>query len=215
MQALAYYNRLSPWEEGVSLHESRDRGLTWTKVMTATDEGELNGLISAQEAQAPSGAATQPVRIVEYGDALEFLDSGGDWRRADLEQKEGETVRALAASPQHEQDDTYYALGDFSLWRTTDGGETWERWQDPRLAGRTFDNALTALAVTPPIADGSYHLLVGTNAGEFWILTPYDAGSVEPDQPTAQPAVQPTAERAETPAPDSAETAGATPAASR
>ncbi|MFN2202975.1 MAG: WD40/YVTN/BNR-like repeat-containing protein [Caldilineaceae bacterium] len=194
VQALAHYTRLTPWESGVSLHKSTDHGQTWTTIMTATDEAQLDTFLAANH---DAVAEPIPMQIVDYGDSLEVLDADGQWQTADLEQKEGESIIAVVPSPNHKQDGVYYALGDFSLWRTGDNGNTWSRWRDPRLAGRTYDNALTALAVTPPLADGSYELVVGTNAGEFWILSPVAA---QEPAATAQPAVTPAQEQADEPA---------------
>lgn len=175
VRALARFTRLSPWEKGVSLHESTDRGITWTQELTTTTESEMEevllerGIISVRD--------KIPIRVADYGSRLEVQVAGEPWQRAELEQKPSESILAVVPSPLQQEAGTYYVLGDYSLWRTTDSGQSWLRWRDLRLAGREYENALTALAVTPTLPDGSYRILIGTNAGEFWILVP-------PVQPT-------------------------------
>ncbi len=75
-------------------------------------------------------------------------------------------------SPDFAADYTVYALSQAGLFRSSDGGATWERWADERLSGRDYKNALTVGAASPLLKDGSYRLFVGTAAGEFWTLDP-------------------------------------------
>ena len=184
VQALARYTRLAPWETGVSLHVSADRGLTWSQAFTATNESKMEDRLDAEDL-----AMIGPTRfhIVDYGDALTVMGDNGEWRHVDLQQGDGEKLRAVVPSPAHEEESTYYLLGDYSLWRTTDEGKTWSEWQDARLEGRDYAKALTALAVTPQFPDGSHRLLLGTYAGEFWMLSPSDALAVVDAPPASAP----------------------------
>jgi serine/threonine-protein kinase len=60
------------------------------------------------------------------------------------------------------------------LWRIRDLGEgpLVDEWVDERVAQRVFTDTFSALAVSPPMADGRYKLVVGTQAGEVWALDP-------------------------------------------
>ena len=172
LQAFARYQRISPWEAGVSLWESADRGLSWTLVVTAVSESELAG----QSANVLSTEPELPVRIAGYGETVEARSEGDPaWAPLDLGQPENLLYRAVAPSPSYSADGTIYVLGESGLWRTTDRGASWERWEDPRLENRTYENALSALTVSPVLTDGSHKLFVGSFAGEFWALTPTNA----------------------------------------
>ncbi len=200
IHALARYQRISPWEAGVSLWESTDRGLLWTQVMTAASESEL----AMQAASVWSTEPDLPVRLAGYGQTLEVKPEGADaWEALDLGQPENQIFRAIAPSPAYETDGTLYVLGESGLWRTTDRGVSWQRWDDPRLQNRTFENALSALAVSPALPDGSHKLFVGSFSGEFWALKPAETATAGPreDAPAAETLPSPTA----TPAPPPAE----------
>jgi len=182
IHAFARYQRIVPWEAGVSLWESTDRGLAWTQVMTAASESEL----TLQAASAWSAAPELPARLAGYGQAVEVQPEGAEtWESLDLGQPENQLFRAIAPSPTYETDGTLYVLGESGLWRTTDRGASWQRWDDPRLQNRTFENALFALAVSPALPDGSHKLFVGSFAGEFWALTPAEAVETSPSSDAA------------------------------
>src|SRR5690606_17294393 len=68
--------------------------------------------------------------------------------------------------------DVAYLTTNTNLWRWSTADATGERWLDERVAARTFTNTLTALAVSPPLADDSYRLIVGSANGEVWSLNP-------------------------------------------
>ncbi len=168
LYAVTDYTRLEPWENGSGLFVSTDEGSTWSLEMTATFDSEIESYIDINMKSNDE----LPIRIASSGRVLERLDDSGEWSAANLEQKEGERLIDIVPSPMNEDDNTYYVLGDFSVWRTTDDGETWSRWRDPRLVNLDYENALTALAVTPELETGGYQLLVGARDGQLWILTP-------------------------------------------
>ncbi|MDI9548166.1 MAG: hypothetical protein QM346_11280 [Chloroflexota bacterium] len=207
IHAFARYQRISPWEAGVSLWESTDRGLSWTQVMTAASESEL----ALQAASAWSAAPDDlPVRLAGYGQSVEVRPEGAEtWETLDLGQSEDQLFRAVAPSPTFETDGTLYVLGESGLWRTTDRGASWQRWDDPRLQNRTYENALFALAVSPALPDGSHKLFVGSFAGEFWALTPSEAAETRPGSEAA--AEEPLLRATATPAPPPVDVEAPTP----
>jgi len=75
-------------------------------------------------------------------------------------------------SPSFDEDQTVYGLSEYDLFRSADGGDTWERWSDERLAGRDFESRLTVIAIAPLPDEGRHQVFVGTGAGEFWSLDP-------------------------------------------
>ncbi|MCC9078884.1 hypothetical protein FKZ61_022575 [Litorilinea aerophila] len=167
--AYARYTRLIPWERGAGLFRSEDGGLHWSLVMTATEESGL----PPPEAMIPARPPTPPdVRLADQGRRLEYSQDGGQsWQTASLTPPPGTYFLALATAPDYPRDPTVYVLGDYNLWQSPDGGVTWRPWPDPRLAAnRDYHNGFTDLAVSPRLADGSYHLFVGSYAGEFWTL---------------------------------------------
>ncbi len=177
IQASAYYHRLAPWDSGVGLLESTDRGLSWTLVMTAAEQSALHEQAVSLAASAPD----LPVRLAGYGQTLEVQDAAGQaWTAVDLGRQENELFRAVVPSPSYAADGTIYVLGEYGLWRTADRGVTWARWADPRLDDRDQANALSTLAISPALPDGSHKLFVGSYGGNFWVLAPAPGGAASP-----------------------------------
>lgn len=164
--AYAHYQRIDPWQAGVSLHRSTDGAATWTLALTATNEitpGARLALLS--DAPAP----LLPVRVGVDGRTLERSNDGGQqWGAVPLGQADTAMIRAVLPAP----GGGAYVLGSAGLWRVTADGAPMEAWDDPRLAGRTYTNTLWSLAVSPQLDDGGSRLFVGSYAGEFLVLDP-------------------------------------------
>jgi photosystem II stability/assembly factor-like uncharacterized protein len=183
---LAYsrYQRIKPWQGGLSLFRSTDRGLGWTLVMTST---QGTSLPPPQEflPPDPSAPAVQ-FRVANSGRGVErSADGGSTWEPVVVTREPEFYVKAIVTSPTFATDRTVYVLSEFDLFRSTDGGDNWSRWRDERLAGRDYASKLTVAAGSPPLADGSHRLFVGTAAGEFWALDPAEL-SWEPVQVAEQ-----------------------------
>lgn len=171
--ALANYTRLTPMETGRSAHLSTDGGLTWSLALTAALDAPLNvqpllpGLAST---------VTLPIRLADYGRTIErTVDGGQQWQAVDLHQSVDNRIVAVVAAPTPQAPNIIYILGTYGLWRVRDQGAVVEAWSDSRLTGRTYTNTLSALALTAPDNSGAQQLLIGTTAGELWLLDPAGA----------------------------------------
>jgi hypothetical protein len=169
--AYARYQRITPWEGGQSIFRSTDRGLSWSLIMTAETgtEPQPPGVL------LPPGSPLPAIRFraADYDRSVErTIDGGQTWEPVVVTRQPDFYVRAILPSPTIDADHTVYVLSDYDLFRSTDEGDTWERWIDQRLAGRDYFQRLTAGAISPLPRDGQYHLFVGTAVGEFWVLDP-------------------------------------------
>ncbi|MBU0495625.1 MAG: hypothetical protein KKA73_23925 [Chloroflexi bacterium] len=170
--AYARYQRIVPWESGYSVFRSTDRGVQWTLVMT-----------QALSASPPAPASllpgmTEPVTqfrtaYVEGKSAVERTTDGGQtWETVlVLPSEPYTTIKVVLPSPDFAADQTVYVLHSYGLLRSTDGGQTWQNWADERLVGRDYKNELTALALVA-LGAGKHQILIGTAAGELWMLDP-------------------------------------------
>ncbi len=152
---LAYsnYQRINPWQGGASVFRSTDRGLSWTLVMTNSQAADL----PPPEELLPAARAQPAVqfRIADYGQQIErSLDGAQTWEPLVITGQPEFYVQSIQKSPTFAVDHTAYVLTEFDLFRTTDGGQTWERWRDERLAGRDYTNKL-ATAATFALPDGT------------------------------------------------------------
>ncbi len=159
-----------------SVFRSTDKGLSWTAIMTATGSGALPPLEEFLPDLFPSD-----VRFRTKRQKVERTANGGQtWKVVPIIPKAWEYQMALwmweaLLSPNFAADHTVYVLSSYNLFRSTDGGDTWEYWADERLAGRAptpGSSKPTALAMSPLLDDGSHLIFVGTSTGEFWTLDP-------------------------------------------
>jgi photosystem II stability/assembly factor-like uncharacterized protein len=166
--AYAHYQRILPWEAGTSIHRSTDGGASWALAITSTTE--ISPAVRRELIPGIAAAPFVPVRSADYGRVIvRSTDGGATWEPLQLDQPDGAMVLDILPGPGDDQG-TIYVLGSHVLWRLRNNGSLAERWDDERVANRTYSNTLSALAVSPPLSDGSHQLFVGTNAGEFWRL---------------------------------------------
>lgn len=164
------YNLIVPAQSGTSWQRSTDGGLHWSVVATSTYAAPLPAATTLLPALAEP-VMTLPVHLTDYSHRVEYTpDQGVTWLPVALPVMEGEWLQTLIAAPT--QGDTadlpvIYVMGDYHLWRTSDGGRQWQQWVDPLGAPRTYTNAFRSLAVSPPLADGAYHLFLGTTDGQL------------------------------------------------
>ena len=158
------YQNLVEWTGGQSLFRSTDGGQTWKMIAsgTASDGSDLPPI----EEILP--ALDKPVRFRSggYGQTIERTSDGGDTWQTVFTLQPGEYPLGIITSPAFEQDRSVYVLFYTALLRSTDGGQTWQSFQDPALA-REEDSVtwFTALALAP--ADGGHTLFLGRNDGRF------------------------------------------------
>jgi|GEM_PF-933912 len=171
---LAYsnYQRITPWEGGASVYRSTDRGLTWTQVLTRSQAADL----PPPEELLPAARALPAIQFREtgYGQSVErTIDGARTWEPLVITGQPDFTVQSIQKSPTFAVDYTVYVLTEFDLFRSTNGGQTWKRWRDERVARRDYANKLATAATSPALPDGRHQLFVGTHDGEFWTLDPW------------------------------------------
>jgi hypothetical protein len=198
--------------------------LSWTLALTSSSAFDLYRTQTLDE----QWEGALPVRLLRYGDGYELQAADGTWTHYEVPLGEDDSLKAVVASPTYAADDILYMLGRYSLWRSNDRGVSWARWVDERLAGRAYENELSALAAAPLTAE-LHELWLGTAAGELFqlpvtemnftperVVTPtqtptLDWGTVTPT-PQATPVITPSATPTLT-TPVSTATATATPPA--
>jgi hypothetical protein len=206
------YTELQPWEDGAAIYASDDGGLNWSLAMSTT--GGTTDAPFVDFWSELTQAQQLPVRLQGFAADLEVAQEDGvTWRGVDLGLADNDYLYEVAAAPDYPADPAIYVRSRLALFRTEDEGQTWERWDDPRLVGRDFSNDLSALAVG---RSGPGHVVfIGTTNGEVWrvagddlTMTPI-AVAVLPEAsptPTPPPTPVPTATPIPaTPAPLSAE----------
>lgn len=205
--------------QGRAYQRSADGGLSWTVAVTGgydSPAGEVP-LPPIADVLPGAGPADLPVRVEDFGSSLSFTVDGATWQTATVQLEERDRFIAVLPAP----DDparTLYAVANFSVWRTPDGGLTWESWDEPQLAAAEFGAELRSTAVSPVLADGSYRLFLGAADGQFRSLEPATLAwrKSEPPTPTPTPALaQPTsapAASAGTPVPQPEPLTGEPPA---
>lgn len=171
----AEYYQVTTGQSGVSWQRSTDGGIGWSVVATSTYDTPL----PAAAALLPSLAApvvTLPVRLTDYDHRVEYTpDQGITWRPVSLPLAADEWVQTVIPAPTKgspENKQIIYVLSDYHLWRTTTGGQQWEQWRDPLDTPRDYTNAFRTLAISPLLADGAYHLFLGTTDGQFLLPNP-------------------------------------------
>jgi photosystem II stability/assembly factor-like uncharacterized protein len=110
---------------------STDGGTSWTRSRKAPTGGAQTGVLLPYDFESTG-------RMYAFtggkGSALSVsLDSGETWNQLSLIDTTIETIVDLAPSPRYGQDETLFMLtfgsgpSTAGLWRSTDGGNTWER----------------------------------------------------------------------------------------
>lgn len=167
--AYARFQHIVSDESGYSLFRSTDQGLNWTLVMTASNEASL----SSTAADLMPVLNEPTTRLRTSGSDVERSNDGGQtWEPVMIPSPEHTVLVQVLPSPRFATDQTLYALRKRGLFRSMDGGETWQRWTDARLPDQSDTNELTALAISPVLDNAQHQLFIGTAAGEFWVLEP-------------------------------------------
>ncbi|MBK8051203.1 MAG: hypothetical protein IPK16_31325 [Anaerolineales bacterium] len=168
------FNDLQSGASGVAIQQSTDGGLHWQPVITDTQVTVYDTVPAAVASILPGYNAPLelPVRIGGYGNLLEYTFDGADWITTTVAAEEGDLITGLFTVPTYPDNPTIYAFSHRALWRTTDGGQTWARWADPRLDNLTFEQEMTAIAVSPVLADSRYQLFIAFRTGEIWVIDP-------------------------------------------
>jgi hypothetical protein len=156
-------------QSGGALQLSTDGGQSWTVAATIDDYASPTTAELLAAAGLPWLNDTTPaIRIPGYGQAVVYAIDGGAWQTTTLPMADGSLLGVLPAPDAA----TTYVYGANGIWRTTDGGATWQGWHDPRLAAMTYENDIDAVAVSPAFPDGTHRLFVGTADAQLWVLDP-------------------------------------------
>ena len=195
--AQVVYNEIEPWQDGVAVYASDDAGLAWSRAITAESASDA-AYVAAWAATAKLPEA--PVRLDMYTGLEVTQDGGLTWRGIDLGLADADYLSEVAIAPDYPDDAAIYVRSRLALFRTNDGGQTWTRWDDPRLAGRDYANDLSALAVGRGAT--GHIVFLGTTNGELWRIPGADL-TMTPVTMTvlAEPAPTPMPVAAATPIP--------------
>ncbi|MFH1086478.1 MAG: hypothetical protein V1772_12045, partial [Chloroflexota bacterium] len=143
------YRDIAGERQGRSLFRWSPCALAWERI-AEVDEGIEPEVILEERLAAEGGPPAWPIRAAQGGRVVEARL--GDGWRATLALPPGQRVVGRAAAPSPAGDPRYYVLSAEALYRTTDGGLTWEQVGGPGWVAQVGGARLTALAVW---ADGS------------------------------------------------------------
>ncbi len=105
------------------------------------------------------------------------LDGGATWNQLGMIDTRIDSIIDLALSPEYGQDDTLFLLtwgGDFSLWRSLDGGSLWQRVFSSALDGV---DSVDFVELSPQYgSDGQVVFLAGSGGGNPAIWKSADNG---------------------------------------
>jgi photosystem II stability/assembly factor-like uncharacterized protein/DNA-binding beta-propeller fold protein YncE len=166
---LAYCRYQLFWrgEAGSSVFRSTDRGASWAQVATYSDAGGTPPLPQPEEL-LPYPPADVRFQVGNYGEyVLRSSDGGRIWRSVLRPAQPG--LSKIVPSPAFEQDGQVFALAPFVLYRSTDGGLTWQAAADPRATRPSSGPDLTALAVALG-QDGQPLVALGDRGGRVALL---------------------------------------------
>ncbi|MGQ9683339.1 MAG: hypothetical protein ACUVX9_12435 [Anaerolineae bacterium] len=182
LAAYARYHRFWKGESGWALLRSADGAEHWELAATQPYAGGTRPL-PEPESLWPSRDDPLQFRVANYGEALERSTDGGlSWQTV-LRTGSAGTLSVVRGPGAQEA----YALGPLSLFRSLDGGATWEQAQETRLQrlpgiGPDF----TALAVGT--LEGHTMLFVGDWSGRLDVLNAeHLSWAVPAAAPTATP----------------------------
>jgi hypothetical protein len=174
---------------GESYHRSSDGGVTWQLVTTAPD-----GDLPAPAAWLPASAAAPLLRLLPGGSGVELATGEGAGQPVVLPLAASEYVVALLDHPLDPQ--LWYAVAERSLYRTVDGGASWQQLLDERVqALPAGERLLAASLVAGPVPGGGADLLlVGGTTGQLWQMAAATSnwsalatGAAPATEPTATP----------------------------
>ncbi len=185
---------------GSSYQQSTDGGLSWSLVVTGDAASGAGQVALPPVNELLPGAAGDGAPAVQQDFAQNrvlLAADGRTWVTTTLATAPGDLVIGLFPAPGYPADATLYVVSGSTLWRTTDGGVTWDQWDDTRFAAPDdYDNKIRAALVTPLLPDGGYRLYLGAGAGAVIALDPATMKWQEVAATVAAPAEQASAEAA-------------------
>ncbi len=191
---LAYSSYELFWkgDSGMSLFRSTDGGASWALEATHSNIG-TNPPLPAPEEALPYPKQSVQFRVAGFADELQLSTDGGlTWRPVLRPEQPG--LKTVVRSPGFDEDGQAYILTPYTLYRTTDGGNTWEAADDPRVSRPGGSPDLTALDVALD-GEGQPIIALGDRDGVLTLLDPDELTWVR------QPVLRPTPTPIPTPTP--------------
>jgi len=136
---------------GDGYFESRDGGETWQRPVEglrhtytwsiAVDQGDSNNVILSCAA-SPQRSHGEPAESFIYRRQASqpWHELGGG-----LPSPSGRRTAVLAAHPRREN--TFFAVWEEDVFRSSDGGESWKKLETPELRGRPFNESCALIVV--------------------------------------------------------------------
>ncbi|HEY82298.1 MAG TPA: hypothetical protein G4O01_03295 [Dehalococcoidia bacterium] len=142
---------------------SADGGDSWTRSHKAPTGGSKTYVLMAPDFTT-SGRAYAATSGSESAFSIS-QDRGASWNQTGLIDSTISDIVDLAPSPHYAQDSTLFMLtfgGEYSLWRTQNGGAVWERIFSSALAGVS---SLDLVELSPEYGSESQVVFLAGNAG--------------------------------------------------
>lgn len=170
------YYRVEKGESGRSVFLSEDAGLHWSLIYTATADQEMPILSTLlPEASKPQ---ILPLRTGETSWLERTDDEREKWEEVTSLRVAEPFQTEILASPAYHTNKTIYLRSDDDIWRTVDAGLSWQvvDWlaSGVELPTSEYGGPISTWALSPPLANGSYLIFLGTVSGELLALHPED-----------------------------------------
>jgi len=206
MLTYARYARLAPtMESGVSLYRSRDRGAHWELAAQRADSAPDAPALPEPEAIWGADKAQVRARLGPTARTVELTRDGGESWTTALQLPETDYLLDVLTAPGFPEQGAVYAYGGNAVYRSQDGGATWELARNP--AGlEDYERLWRAVALLPQ-PDGGHQLAFGDQQGNLTIAVAETLSW----RPVAEPRPSPTLPPSPPP-PPTAEAATPTPA---
>ena len=148
------------WSDYVGLLHSVDGGLTWGQVISQTD-------MPAQSlAPSPNFAVDGTLWIgLLYGRILRTTNAGETWDTLIGSWPDNTVIRSIVCSPDYVRDRTVFVGLDGGLYRTVDGGTTWQKIDAGLPLTEGGYASIVSMAISPDFANDNTLMVVTQSGG--------------------------------------------------
>ena len=150
---------------GGTIERTSDAGATWNVVPSG---------VTSELREVRFGDSTHGLAVGDAGVVLRTSDAGASWRPATSPTSPGDTLASVA----YVTPSAAFAGGDAGLWKTTDGGTTWQSAGNfgslPQISRVRFGDAMHGL-----VAAQARQLWRTTDGGQTWsvVTTNFDGNN--------------------------------------